>query len=328
MAGVVLEVAVSDPRDVAGAVEGGADRLHLAVPGATCSLSPEPALVSAICHESDLPVFVLLRLNDTWSTTGGEFARLIGLAEDCLGCGATGVAFGFLDADLEIDTETVTHAARPAPVVPWTFTPRGRLLPRPATLVAPVAATAEAGGRAARPGRRAGMSAGYERPAGHDQPRRRRAGHARRWARRRARALAAPGRRRHSTSAPRSAPAGLPGPTSTRPTSGRGARWSTPLPATGPDDPDRPAARAVAGPDVVPSPATRRTTSSRVRPQARHPGTRLRPRPLRRTGGVLRRDRGRRRAAGQLARPGAERWSRPGCAGGSTHLARRTDART
>src|ERR1700749_5354742 len=106
MSDVVLEVSVTDPRDVAGAAEGGADRLHVAVPGPTCGLSPEPALVSAIGRESDLPVFVLLRLNDTWSTTGGEFARLVGLGEDYLRCGATGVAFGFLDADLEFDTET------------------------------------------------------------------------------------------------------------------------------------------------------------------------------------------------------------------------------
>jgi copper homeostasis protein len=121
MAGVVLEVAVGDPRDVPGAQQGGADRLHVAVPGATCGLSPEPALVSAICRESDRPVFVLLRLNDSWSTTGGEFARLVGLGEDYLGCGATGVAFGFLDADLEIDTETCQLLLDRLPNVPWTF---------------------------------------------------------------------------------------------------------------------------------------------------------------------------------------------------------------
>jgi copper homeostasis protein len=118
---VLLEVAVSDPRDVPGSVDGGADRLHVSVPGPTCGLSPEPALVSGICRESDLPVYVLLRLNDSWSTTGGEFARLVGLAEDYLGCGATGVAFGFLDADLEIDTETCQMLLDRLPNVPWTF---------------------------------------------------------------------------------------------------------------------------------------------------------------------------------------------------------------
>ena len=122
MAGVLLEVAVSDPRDAPGAAEGGADRLHVVVPGPTCGLSPEPNLVSAIGRESDLPMFVLLRLNDSWSTTGGEFARLIGLAEDYLACGASGFAFGFLDTDLEIDTETCSMLLSKLPDVPWTFT--------------------------------------------------------------------------------------------------------------------------------------------------------------------------------------------------------------
>lgn len=121
MSGVVLEVAVSDPRDVRGAAEGGADRLYAVASGPTCGLSPAPAQVSAICRESDLPVFVLLRLNDSWSTTGGEFVRLIGLGEDYLACGATGVAFGFLDADLEVDTETCQMLLDKLPAVPWTF---------------------------------------------------------------------------------------------------------------------------------------------------------------------------------------------------------------
>jgi copper homeostasis protein len=114
----LLEVTVLGPRDVAGALEGGADRLHLVGERA---LSPEPAVVSAVCRESELPVFVLLRLTDSWTTTGGELTRLVGLAERYLGCGATGVAFGFLDADLEVDTEVCAHLADGLPGVPWTF---------------------------------------------------------------------------------------------------------------------------------------------------------------------------------------------------------------
>lgn len=118
MGTVLLEVAVHGPRDVAGADEGGADRLHLAVEG---GLSPEPGLVSTVCRETELPVVVQLRLNDSWTTTGGELARLVGLAEDYLGCGAAGVSFGFLDADLEVDTEVCEHLASRLPGVPWTF---------------------------------------------------------------------------------------------------------------------------------------------------------------------------------------------------------------
>ena len=122
----LLEVTVTGPRDVAGADEGGADRLHLVAPDGSGehgagALSPEPGTVSAVCRETDVPVFVLLRLNDSWTTTGGELVRLAGLAEDYLGCGATGVSFGFLDADLEIDTEVCGHLVAALPGVPWTF---------------------------------------------------------------------------------------------------------------------------------------------------------------------------------------------------------------
>lgn len=114
----LLEVAVRGPGDVAGADEGGADRLHLAD---EADRSPEPATVSTVCRETDLPVFVLLRLNDSWTTTGGELTRLAGLAEDYLGCGAAGVSFGFLDSDLEVDVEVCAHLADRLPGVPWTF---------------------------------------------------------------------------------------------------------------------------------------------------------------------------------------------------------------
>ena len=117
--GALLEVTVLGPQDVAGADEGGADRLHLVGDG---GLSPEPSIVSATCRETDLPVFVLLRLNDSLTTTGGELTRLVGLAEDYLQCGALGVAFGYLDSNLEVDTEVCTHLATSLPNVPWTFT--------------------------------------------------------------------------------------------------------------------------------------------------------------------------------------------------------------
>ena len=118
MSAGLLEVAVTDPRDVPGADEGGADRLHLTTPG---DLSPEIATVSAVCRDTELPVFVLLRLNDSWTTTGGEVARLVGLAESFLSCGAAGLSFGFMDRELLVDTEVCLHLAERLPGVPWTF---------------------------------------------------------------------------------------------------------------------------------------------------------------------------------------------------------------
>ena len=120
--GVLLEVAVAHERDVPGAVEGGADRLHVVGPASEGqSLSPEITTVSAVCRDTDVPVFVLLRLNDSWTTTGGELTRLVGLAEDYLTVGAKGLSFGFLDADTDVDTEVCAHLATSLPNVPWTF---------------------------------------------------------------------------------------------------------------------------------------------------------------------------------------------------------------
>ena len=113
----LLEVVVTDPRDVP--VPRGRRRPAVRDDaGGTCALSPEPSLVSAMGREADVAMFVLLRLNDSWTTTGGELERLVGLAEDYLSCGATGVAFGFLDADLEIDVATCTTLADRLPEVP------------------------------------------------------------------------------------------------------------------------------------------------------------------------------------------------------------------
>jgi copper homeostasis protein len=117
----LLEVVVLRQRDAAAAAEGGADRLFVLTDVHEGGLSPEPALVSAVCRETDLPVRAMLRLNDSYTTTGGELTRLVGLAESYLGVGAEGVAFGFLDADTGVDVEVCEHLADALPGVPWTF---------------------------------------------------------------------------------------------------------------------------------------------------------------------------------------------------------------
>ena len=89
------------PRDVPGAHDGGADRLFVVDDVEAGGLSAEPATVSAVCKETDLPVRAMLRLNDGYTTTGGELTRLAGLAHDYLAVGAQGVSFGFLVRDLK-----------------------------------------------------------------------------------------------------------------------------------------------------------------------------------------------------------------------------------
>lgn len=117
----ILEVTVHHVRDVPGAQEGGADRLYYVVGDGPVGLSPAPSDVAALVRDTDLPVRVMVRLNDSWTTTGAEFARLVTLAEQYVGIGAEGVVFGFLDRDLEVDTETCRFLATALPHVPWTF---------------------------------------------------------------------------------------------------------------------------------------------------------------------------------------------------------------
>jgi copper homeostasis protein len=117
----LLEVVVLHPRDAEAATVGEADRLLALVAPELGGRSPEPAAVSAILRETDLPVRVALRLDDGLSTTGGDFARLVGLARDYLELGAEGFSFGFLDRDLEIDRASCAALAQELTGTPWTF---------------------------------------------------------------------------------------------------------------------------------------------------------------------------------------------------------------
>jgi len=92
----LVEVVALHPQDAERAEEGGAQRLHVAALGDGGLRSLEPAMVSAIVRASNLPVRVTLRLSAGFTTQGGEFARLRGLAADYLTLGVEGFVFGFL----------------------------------------------------------------------------------------------------------------------------------------------------------------------------------------------------------------------------------------
>lgn len=114
----LLEVEVLHPRDLPGALEGGADRLFLTT---ASGLSPDLREASAVLRGCDVPVRIRLRLNDSRTTTGGEFTRLVGLAQEYVALGAEGVVFGFLDPDVRVDVELCAALAEALPGIPWTF---------------------------------------------------------------------------------------------------------------------------------------------------------------------------------------------------------------
>lgn len=109
-----LTVVVTRTRDVAPAQAGGADRVLLTAGPEDEHASPEPALVSAVARETDLPVLVVLR-DDAL-----PFHRLAILGQTYLELGASGLVFGFLDRDLEVDLDQTAELAADLGV-PWWF---------------------------------------------------------------------------------------------------------------------------------------------------------------------------------------------------------------
>lgn len=119
--GGLLEVIVLHPADAEAAEAGGADRLELVGTMQHGGLSCETATVSAVTRATSLPVRVMLRLREDFTTTGGELTRLVGLAGDYLAAGAEGVVFGFLNADLDVDVPVCEAVVDGLDGAPWTF---------------------------------------------------------------------------------------------------------------------------------------------------------------------------------------------------------------
>ncbi len=117
----LLEVEVLHPADAERAEAGGADRVVLLGAVEEGGRSPEPALVGQVRRATGLPLRVLLRLRDGYSTDGGEATRLHGLVSSYRSVGADGFVLGFLNADTEVDAGVVAEILGPQPEVGWTF---------------------------------------------------------------------------------------------------------------------------------------------------------------------------------------------------------------
>lgn len=110
-----LSVVVLHPRDAAAASAGGADRLLLTAAPQEGHLAPEPAQVSAVCRETDLPVWVALRLPEP------DPDRLVELGRAFLELGAAGLAYGVLDDQLEVDRPACAEICAETDGAPWLF---------------------------------------------------------------------------------------------------------------------------------------------------------------------------------------------------------------
>lgn len=116
----LLEVTVLHPRDAAAATAGGADRLLLLASPQRGGRSVSLPEVSAVVRETDLPVRVLLRLDEDDLARAADFRPLVELAGSARELGAAGFSFGFLDRDLEVDRGSCAALAAELQA-PWTF---------------------------------------------------------------------------------------------------------------------------------------------------------------------------------------------------------------
>ena len=115
-----LDVVVLHQRDAQAACVGGADRLLLSADPEEGHYSPEPSVVSAVVRESDVPVWVVLRTRDD-AVPDDRGGRLASLGAAFIELGARGVAYGFLDRDLEIDRRACAEMCAELGGVPWMF---------------------------------------------------------------------------------------------------------------------------------------------------------------------------------------------------------------
>ncbi len=115
-----LAVVVLHARDAEAAADGGADRLLLSADPEQGHHSPEPSVVSAVVRETDLPVWVALSPADAPHSWEGDGA-LVETGAAYLELGAAGLAYGFLDRDLEVDREGCAEMCAELEGARWIF---------------------------------------------------------------------------------------------------------------------------------------------------------------------------------------------------------------
>lgn len=121
MTRATLEIIALGPADAEAAQEGGADRLEVVGTMEADGLSPEPRLIARIRQVCDLPMRVMLRTGEGFTTSPSELNRLILLAEEYHEAGADGFVLGFLTPDLEVDVAATRKLAEGLQGLPWTF---------------------------------------------------------------------------------------------------------------------------------------------------------------------------------------------------------------
>lgn len=88
---------------------------------ASDGLTPALTTLKEIRRETDLPLRVMLRANDTFSTSGSELSRLQGAAYQLAAAGADGFVLGFLGPAGAVDVDVTLALVEEIGDLPWTF---------------------------------------------------------------------------------------------------------------------------------------------------------------------------------------------------------------
>jgi copper homeostasis protein len=117
----LLEVIALSPGDVPGAVDGGADRLHVVARVGNTALTPAVETVRDIRRSCELPLRVTLRASEGYTVTGSELVQLKVAAHQLAAAGANGFVLGFLGLNTEVDLEATLAVVDEVSTYTWTF---------------------------------------------------------------------------------------------------------------------------------------------------------------------------------------------------------------
>ncbi|MFF8918467.1 copper homeostasis protein CutC [Streptomyces sp. NPDC015032] len=115
----VLEVIALDAEDAVAAQAGGADRLELVTDMAADGLTPSRATFAEIRAAVDIPLRVMLRLEDGFAA--GDIDVLVATARELRAEGAEEFVMGFLDAERHPDLVAVERLVAELDGCRWTF---------------------------------------------------------------------------------------------------------------------------------------------------------------------------------------------------------------
>jgi copper homeostasis protein len=115
----VLEVIALDAEDAVAAQAGGADRLELVTDMAADGLTPSRATFAEIRAAVDIPLRVMLRLEDGFAA--GDIDELVVRARELRAEGAEEFVMGFLDAEGHPDLVAVERLVAELDGCRWTF---------------------------------------------------------------------------------------------------------------------------------------------------------------------------------------------------------------